>query len=139
MAPYLPRDGAAGGSPYSEGGALFALGLIHANHGQDIRQFLLDSLRNTGNEVSPPPPLFLSNQYDLDTANQSLSSLPRCETDNLRVGDMPTLPYRSFRPTGKALTCCMTDAHLMFVKAQNWPPVVHRPECGWPREKTAIP
>lgn len=36
MAPYLPRDGAAG-SPYSEGGALLALGLIHANHGSDIR------------------------------------------------------------------------------------------------------
>lgn len=36
MAPYLPRDGASA-SPFSEGGALYALGLIHANHGQDIR------------------------------------------------------------------------------------------------------
>lgn len=51
MAPYLPRDGASG-SPYSEGGALYALGLIHANHGQDIRGFLLESLRGTQNEVS---------------------------------------------------------------------------------------
>lgn len=50
MAPYLPRDGASG-SPYSEGGALYALGLIHANHGQDIRGFLLESLRGTQNEV----------------------------------------------------------------------------------------
>ena len=36
MAPYLPRNGVSG-SPYSEGGALYALGLIHANHGQAIR------------------------------------------------------------------------------------------------------
>eukprot|EP00249_Psilotum_nudum_P023630 c28942_g1_i2 orf=532-3591(-) len=52
MAPYLPQNGAtSGGSPYSEGGALYALGLIHANHGEGIKQFLLDSLRSTTNEV----------------------------------------------------------------------------------------
>ncbi|KAI0492395.1 hypothetical protein KFK09_026666 [Dendrobium nobile] len=52
MAPYLPQTGAAGGgSPYSEGGALYALGLIHANHGEGIKQFLRDSLQNTGSEV----------------------------------------------------------------------------------------
>jgi hypothetical protein len=37
MAPYLPRDGGSGGSPYSEGGALYALGLIHTNNGNSIR------------------------------------------------------------------------------------------------------
>ncbi|GFR48946.1 hypothetical protein Agub_g10960, partial [Astrephomene gubernaculifera] len=59
MAPYLPRAGAAaaaagggGGSPFSEGGALYALGLIYANHGQDVRPFLLESLRGTSNEVT---------------------------------------------------------------------------------------
>ncbi|KAK5841047.1 hypothetical protein PVK06_009955 [Gossypium arboreum] len=52
MAPYLPQGGAGGGgSPYSEGGALYALGLIHANHGEGIKQFLRDSLRNTNVEV----------------------------------------------------------------------------------------
>ncbi|KAL6971074.1 26S proteasome non-ATPase regulatory subunit 1 A [Sarracenia purpurea var. burkii] len=52
MAPYLPQSGAGGGgSPYSEGGALYALGLIHANHGEGIKQFLRDSLRNTNVEV----------------------------------------------------------------------------------------
>ncbi|GAB4851901.1 26S proteasome non-ATPase regulatory subunit 1 A [Ancistrocladus abbreviatus] len=51
MAPYLPQSGAGGGgSPYSEGGALYALGLIHANHGEGIKQFLRDSLRNTNVE-----------------------------------------------------------------------------------------
>ncbi|XP_068655723.1 26S proteasome non-ATPase regulatory subunit 1 homolog A-like [Aristolochia californica] len=52
MAPYLPQSGAAGsGSPYSEGGALYALGLIHANHGEGIKQFLRESLRNSSVEV----------------------------------------------------------------------------------------
>ncbi|CAL5437314.1 unnamed protein product [Camellia sinensis] len=38
MAPYLPQSGAGGGgSPYSEGGALYALDLIHANHGEGIK------------------------------------------------------------------------------------------------------
>ncbi|CAN1334592.1 26S proteasome non-ATPase regulatory subunit 1 homolog A [Linum perenne] len=52
MAPYLPQGGAGGGgSPYSEGGALYALGLIHANHGEGIKQFLRDSVRSTNVEV----------------------------------------------------------------------------------------
>lgn len=54
MAPYLPQGGAGGGgSPYSEGGALYALGLIHANHGEGIKQFLRESLRSTNVEVRP--------------------------------------------------------------------------------------
>ncbi len=50
MAPYLPRNGASG-SPYSEGGALYALGLTYANHGHDVKDFLLHSLRETASEV----------------------------------------------------------------------------------------
>ncbi|KAJ0093402.1 hypothetical protein Patl1_25975 [Pistacia atlantica] len=34
-----------------KGGALYALGLIHANHGEGIKQFLRDSLRSTTVEV----------------------------------------------------------------------------------------
>ena len=46
--PKQPRSA----SPFSEGGALFALGIIHANHSSDIRTYLLDALRNAGtNEV----------------------------------------------------------------------------------------
>lgn len=51
MEPYLPRGNQASVSPYSEGGALYALGLIHVDHGEGIRQFLLESLRNTSNET----------------------------------------------------------------------------------------
>ncbi|CAE5960515.1 unnamed protein product [Arabidopsis arenosa] len=52
MAPYLPQGGATGGgSSYSQGGALYALGIIHANHGEGIRQFLRDNLRSTSVEV----------------------------------------------------------------------------------------
>jgi len=61
MAPYLPQSGAVGGgSPYSEGGALYALGLIHANHGEGIKQFLRESLRNTSAEVIIFSSCFLS-------------------------------------------------------------------------------
>ncbi|KNC76703.1 hypothetical protein SARC_10812, partial [Sphaeroforma arctica JP610] len=40
---YLPKASGAG-SPYSEGGSLFALGLIHASHGDDVTDFLIDQL-----------------------------------------------------------------------------------------------
>ncbi|KAK2075592.1 hypothetical protein QBZ16_001700 [Prototheca wickerhamii] len=46
MSPYLPAaPGGATGSPFSEGGALFALGLIHVNQGAEVRAFLAESLR----------------------------------------------------------------------------------------------
>ena len=51
LAPYLPQQGMSA-SPFSEGGSLYALGLIHANHGGPIRNYLLEALRNAGsNEV----------------------------------------------------------------------------------------
>ncbi|XP_042047599.1 26S proteasome non-ATPase regulatory subunit 1 homolog A-like isoform X1 [Salvia splendens] len=51
MAPYLPQDGGDGGCPYSQSGALYALGLIHANHGKGVTPFLLETLRRTKTEV----------------------------------------------------------------------------------------
>ena len=45
LEPYLPKDQIAGsntGSPYSQGGSLYALGLIYANH----ETFALDLIRN---------------------------------------------------------------------------------------------
>jgi 26S proteasome regulatory subunit N2 len=38
-------------SSYSEGGSLFALGLINANHGSGVLGYLRDSLKNTQIEV----------------------------------------------------------------------------------------
>jgi len=43
LAPYLPQQGVSG-SAYSEGGSLYALGLIHANHGGDKVAYLLRAL-----------------------------------------------------------------------------------------------
>eukprot|EP01130_Rhizamoeba_saxonica_P016474 TRINITY_DN7623_c0_g1_i1.p1 TRINITY_DN7623_c0_g1~~TRINITY_DN7623_c0_g1_i1.p1 ORF type:complete len:959 (+),score=269.00 TRINITY_DN7623_c0_g1_i1:39-2879(+) len=43
--PYLPKPGVTQ-SPYIEGGSLFGLGLIHANHGEKISSYLLQQLRN---------------------------------------------------------------------------------------------
>uniref|UniRef100_A0A7S3VN96 26S proteasome non-ATPase regulatory subunit 1 homolog n=1 Tax=Dunaliella tertiolecta TaxID=3047 RepID=A0A7S3VN96_DUNTE len=51
MTPYLPRGGSST-SPFSEGGALYALGFIYANHGHDIHPFLLESLRGSSDEIT---------------------------------------------------------------------------------------
>ncbi|KAJ3495061.1 hypothetical protein NLG97_g3664 [Lecanicillium saksenae] len=41
LEPYLPRQGGlSSGSIFSQGGALYAYGLIHANHGADALEFL---------------------------------------------------------------------------------------------------
>lgn len=44
MSTYLPKDSSSS-SAYSEGGGLYALGLIHANHGGDMTDYLLGQLK----------------------------------------------------------------------------------------------
>ncbi|KAL7620115.1 proteasome regulatory particle base subunit [Parahypoxylon ruwenzoriense] len=53
LEPYLPRGsgGISGGSPYSQGGALYAYGLIHANHGADALDFLKTQFTAAEEEV----------------------------------------------------------------------------------------
>ena len=49
LEPYLPQGGQSG-SPYQEGGALYALGLVHANsQGSEKVEYLSEALRNAGN------------------------------------------------------------------------------------------
>ncbi|XP_074657663.1 26S proteasome non-ATPase regulatory subunit 1-like [Tubulanus polymorphus] len=50
MSSYLPKD-SAGGSAYSEGGGLYALGMIHANHGGEITEYLLNQLKDASSEM----------------------------------------------------------------------------------------
>ena len=50
LAPYLPQQGVTG-SPYAQGGALFALGLINANHGGDVVQQLRTALSSAQSEI----------------------------------------------------------------------------------------
>ncbi len=50
LAPYLPKEGIST-SQYSEGGALFALGLINANHGASVITYLSEALKNTQSEI----------------------------------------------------------------------------------------
>ena len=40
MQTYLPKDSVSG-TGYAEGGGLYALGLIHANHGGEITDYLI--------------------------------------------------------------------------------------------------
>eukprot|EP00438_Fugacium_kawagutii_P011726 Skav222900 [mRNA] locus=scaffold1489:23076:40643:+ [translate_table: standard] len=47
LSTYLPQQGGTRGSPYSEGGALYGMGLIHANHyDQETKAYLLEQLHN---------------------------------------------------------------------------------------------
>lgn len=49
LKPYLPKEDAhQPPSLYSEGGALYALGLIHANHGSAVVDYLLAQLQRAG-------------------------------------------------------------------------------------------
>jgi 26S proteasome regulatory subunit N2 len=51
MSTYLPKD-SSGGSSYQEGGGLYAIGLIHANHGAGkITEYLQNQLASATNEV----------------------------------------------------------------------------------------
>lgn len=50
LSAYLPKAGVTSGA-YSEGGALMALGLIHANHGTEVLPYLLEQLASTQSEV----------------------------------------------------------------------------------------
>lgn len=52
LEPYLPRQGGlSSGSIFSQGGALYAYGLIHANHGADALGFLKDQFVQAEEEV----------------------------------------------------------------------------------------
>ncbi|XP_048588551.1 26S proteasome non-ATPase regulatory subunit 1 [Nematostella vectensis] len=50
MSSYLPKDG-TGGSAYQEGGGLYALGLIHVNHGGNITEYLLQQLKEATTDM----------------------------------------------------------------------------------------
>ncbi|KAJ9113747.1 hypothetical protein QFC20_001772 [Naganishia adeliensis] len=54
LGPYLPPDhgeSAPHSSPYSEGGSLYALGLIHAGHGREVKDYLKGKLRSSTDET----------------------------------------------------------------------------------------
>lgn len=52
LEPYLPRPtGISSGSIYSQGGALYAYGLIHANHGADALEYLRSQFTSAEQEV----------------------------------------------------------------------------------------
>jgi len=50
MQSYLPKDSTGTSSGYAEGGGLYALGLIHANHGGEITEYLLNQVKDAGSE-----------------------------------------------------------------------------------------
>ncbi|KAF1833802.1 26S proteasome regulatory complex, non-ATPase subcomplex, Rpn2/Psmd1 subunit [Decorospora gaudefroyi] len=51
LEPYLPKDSLTSGSHYEQGGSLYALGLIYANHGSNVLDLLLKQFQNASEEV----------------------------------------------------------------------------------------
>jgi 26S proteasome regulatory subunit N2 len=51
LEPYLPRRLSLGGSIFSQGGALYAYGLIYANHGADALDYLKEQFTEATEEV----------------------------------------------------------------------------------------
>ncbi|KAJ6437350.1 benzoate 4-monooxygenase cytochrome P450 [Purpureocillium lavendulum] len=51
LEPYLPKAGGLGGSIFSQGGALYAYGLVHANRGADALDYLKMQLTQAEEEV----------------------------------------------------------------------------------------
>lgn len=51
MSTYLPKDTTGAGSDYPQGGGLYALGLIHANHGGKIIDYLLKELKEASSDM----------------------------------------------------------------------------------------
>lgn len=51
LAAFLPQPGQGVKSPYSEGGALMALGMIHSRTGEDVVDVLRESLEGAGDNV----------------------------------------------------------------------------------------
>lgn len=50
MESYLPKEASSAGM-YAEGGSLYALGLIHVNHGAQIIDYLFHKIQNSENDV----------------------------------------------------------------------------------------
>ncbi|KIN02258.1 hypothetical protein OIDMADRAFT_197352 [Oidiodendron maius Zn] len=51
LEPYLPRKSSLAGSIFSQGGALYAYGLIYANHGAEALEYLKDQFKEAQEEV----------------------------------------------------------------------------------------
>lgn len=51
MSTYLPKDTTGAGSEYPQGGGLYALGLIHANHGGKMVDYLLKELKEASSDM----------------------------------------------------------------------------------------
>lgn len=71
LRPYLPQDGVTS-SAYSEGGSLFALGLIHANHGSEVMGLLTDTLKNNEGEIVQHGAALGLGAAGMATANQEV-------------------------------------------------------------------
>jgi 26S proteasome regulatory subunit N2 len=79
LQPYLPGAATnASGSVYTEGGSLFGLGLIFANHGRTVSPFLLQHLQDANDEVVQHGAALGIGIAGLATADEGISNVVSC-------------------------------------------------------------
>ncbi|KAI8977190.1 armadillo-type protein [Mycotypha africana] len=82
LAPYLPQE-SVGNSSYSEGGSLYALGLINANHGAKVLDYLKNALKDTSDDVIQHGACLGLGVAGMATANEAIYE----ELKNVLFGD----------------------------------------------------
>ncbi|KAI4902084.1 hypothetical protein NFI96_014702, partial [Prochilodus magdalenae] len=132
MATYLPKD-TSPGSAYQEGGGLYALGLIHANHGGDIIDYLLSQLKNASNDIVRHGGALGLGLAALGTARQDVYDLLKSNlyqddavTGNGGLGLIPgwgvRAPFRAGFNPGAPVSSQSRDLWSGELEMLNWPP-----------------
>jgi 26S proteasome regulatory subunit N2 len=78
LEPYLPGAAGANSSVYTEGGSLFGLGLIFANHGKTVSNYLRTQLEDSSDEVVQHGAALGLGVAGIATADESISLEKSC-------------------------------------------------------------
>lgn len=106
-------------SPYLEGGALYALGLIHANQGnKEVLEYLRNALRNTQNSVLQHGATLGIGLAALATAEDSIYAQMREVMFNVKAP--PTAPHYRVNPVAATHHAHTLRRMPTLVRAPVW-------------------
>ena len=115
LAPYLPSAAGAGSSAYTEGGSLFGLGLIFANHGRTVSKFLLGQLQDANDEVVQHGAALGLGVAGIATADQSTFIYEL----SLMIDTMEVLRNKLFNDSAVAGEACGISMGLIMLGTGN--------------------
>jgi 26S proteasome regulatory subunit N2 len=116
LAPYLPVANGSSSSVYTEGGSLFGLGLIFANHGTNVSQYLLKQLQDANDEVVQHGAALGLGVAGIATADKS--TLPFRTL--LIVDTMETLRNKLFNDSAVAGEACGISMGLIMLGTADY-------------------